>query len=1164
MSESDVNKPDPETEFLKRLSEQPDDEPPSGVPFLDELSRDAEQESEACVVAQVVEPSTPLVTIDASGADGVDGADGRGYGAGSALRASAGNDGQDAGPAGPGEQGGEIELTLRSAEAGFVVLEGRGTRADGQTIPIQKKIAIGDQGHIQLVADGGRGGDGGSGGDGQDGGRGRDGDDATRFFSGGNGGPGGDGGDGGNGTSGGDGGSGVRITVVVSSEDTHLLMLVQHSVQPGGGGAPGRNGSGGAGGRGGSGGSSYSWTTSESESYHVGGERKTRSVTRHHRKSGGFSGSSGSSGRSGTAVLHPGQDGAPGSFRMLVEQNGQLAQYDRLYDLELLDYDLNLRDRSAEPSSQIAIRQLTLKNTGGMPTPGHQPVIICLPASRWVEPAEPALRLPRSLESGESYTFHEETLTARIADVAQVPVGEPLRESDVVAPRARQAGANRTYLRFAKPKRFPIAFPADIKTVHSLVSLIPGQAALLRITITNNSQHDLGRDSSGRRSLGVRIALLNQQQADDLMLLDLQGEHLDWQKGWRQEIGLLRSGESTAVQAIVGVLPGASSYARADLATVLALGDSDPSDSPRDRHQRNSRLRVAQPYRFDAEAEILLVANHGTTSDERNAWEQIAARLGKRINTWDVSWEDEFSLSERRRGGQSLLRDFHGGTIVLSNSAFQTVLGLRHGIQYVSQVDLIRALESHGIRLLVLNEPDRDVSVLVRDGLVPIDVEAEHRFFSTKDFLSKIERSPAYARSAFLGSSAEPDDKTVRPDPLEQTSAIKVYGVFSPRAKRLRRQAVRLQRKLENSRPGQRFVISYQLPAVTTEKPSAAEERRRSAGWFFTHVHQGTLTVRLTVGDTHPNVIVLPASADEIRDPRFVNSPKTMSGLMQALHYREKVHLLDDQLRRLVGGKNMNASTVGDTQTMADAVADAILVDLVAEQATICRTGWTSLSFRKALGDSLKQLRFLAEHPFPRLDSGTQGPATRVAARLVAAIELLARKQRCWYEHSLFPWSLWRRGSVLRGQSLKLAATLRKNFFGDADRQGTDAAVRDSYRDTLGRLKQRKQRRRLNTKAAVRDLFLSTLTDRGIRTDVQEPLPRILDHDAWLALHRAEQQRESDRVELQQERKKRRSELLVADDGQPSPTQPTETQDAVKSFVAACANRNRADESPGS
>ena len=235
---------------------------------------------------------------------------------------------------------------------------------------------------------------------------------------------------------------------------------------------------------------------------------------------------------------------------------------------------------------------------------------------------------------------------------------------------------------------------------------------------------------------------------------------------------------------------------------------------------------------------------------------------------------------------------------------------------------------------------------------------------------------------------------------------------------------------------------SYFRRAVGVEKP-------------ISHVHQGTLMVRPTVGDAHPNVIVLPASADEIHDPQFVNGPKTVLALIQALHFRDKVHLLEEQLRWLVDGDNTDGAIVGETQAIRD------------------------------------------------------------------------------------------------------------RFFGDTDRRRTDAVVRDSYRAALRRLKKQKRRRRLNAKAAVRDLLLSTLTNRGIITDIQEPLPRVLHHNAWSVLRQAERQRESDRMNLQQEREKRQSELLVADDGLPSPTQPTEIQQAVQPFVAACANRSRADESPG-
>ena len=72
MSETDVNKSDPELQFLDWLSGQPDAESTPDVRFLDEPSPMSEQKSDAWVIAQLVEQSTPLMTINVSGTDGVD------------------------------------------------------------------------------------------------------------------------------------------------------------------------------------------------------------------------------------------------------------------------------------------------------------------------------------------------------------------------------------------------------------------------------------------------------------------------------------------------------------------------------------------------------------------------------------------------------------------------------------------------------------------------------------------------------------------------------------------------------------------------------------------------------------------------------------------------------------------------------------------------------------------------------------------------------------------------------------------------------------------------------------------------------------------------------------------------------------------------------------
>ena len=118
---------------------------------------------------------------------------------------------------------------------------------------------------------------------------------------------------------------------------------------------------------------------------------------------------------------------------------------------------------------------------------------------------------------------------------------------------------------------------------------------------------------------------------------------------------------------------------------------------------------------------VLLVTNHGTTAEEKDAWNTVAERFGQKINVWDISLNNALSLSEERQGGENLLRDFHGKTIILTNGAFKTLHGQRHGDQLLSQMDLIRAAESHGIRILVVNEEGHDVRPLFEDRLIPTD-----------------------------------------------------------------------------------------------------------------------------------------------------------------------------------------------------------------------------------------------------------------------------------------------------------------------------------------------------------------------------------------------------------------------------------------------------------
>lgn len=1108
------------------------------------------------VTAEVV-GGDDLLRIESNGAPGADGRNGRGYAGDSASHGHNGRSGEDATRPRAGEGGGFIEVILRPAGANEQLVEVSGRR--GETARdarlIRETVPIGDRGLIRLVARGGKGGDGGRGGDGEAGGRGYDGTDATRFSHGTDGGPGGDGGDGGNGTSGADGGRGGHIVIEVEQRDTHLLMLALGDTSGGEGGAPGSNGRGGEGGRGGDGGSSHSWTTTSTEHYtDAQGERRSRMVTHHHRNRGGSDGSSGHRGRDGTALLSPGRRGDDGEVRIVVRSGREVRQYLHRYEVEIVDYQLVLTDQFAEPGSGITIAELTVRNTGGMPTPERCPVEVMLAASRWVQPAPGVLRLPRVLEPNESYTFDDEQLRATVADVEAVPEGEPLRETDHVNPLARQTGAERVYANQHPRQEFTVAFPSELEPIESLESQTPGQAALFVVSVTNRSQRVLGRHATDPRTLAVRVTLDNDELAAHVMLLDMDAKQIAWESGYDQQIDRLEPGQTWSRQLILGVLPGAPGYRKAVVKVALQLGRVEAPQEARDCHHRLYPVRIAQAYEYDPNADILLIVHHGTTTEELAAWRQLAARLDQTISVWDISLNDSLSLSEQLAHGRSLLRDFHGRTIVVSNAPFHTALGTRHGDEFLSQMDLIKAAASHDIRLLLINDQQRDLAHLFQERLVPTDGEPEYRY----DSLRALQRSAPLDDVDVLFEQVDEliahGARAARPDPMRQTSEVDLYGVFSPSERRLRKEAERLQRRMQEESPGRRSVVMYRLPSeLTAEETQRHGDEPARSGFFFTHVHQGTLSVMPTLGDDHPNLIVLNAAAEQIHEPAFVLGEQVTAALVQALSFQERLFLLGDRLRSIGEQWRINPQAVDSGQvTMARFLVDAILTDLACEQASILKSGWCGLFSRKLVTDALTQLHMLAQHPFLLVTGDADQPDVQVATRLIAGLTFLGQLSSRWYESRVFPWSWWRRGPVLRRAVLDYRDALTKNLLG-RPAAGVVQAIDSCVQEYCERLRETRRQTRVDKRSAARQVVSESLSRHGIVTDSGRAFPAVLSYQQWLEIRNAETRREEARLALRRRKEENRAAYGVARDGKPLSGVDPRVQHALQPFTAACA-----------
>ncbi|MHB0959579.1 MAG: DUF7932 domain-containing protein [Pirellulaceae bacterium] len=1102
----------------------------------------------------IVEPD--LLVIDVSGVDGRDGRDGTSFAGSAAPRGHHGRNAASATEPERGEDAGEVELllTLSPHHTGTVDLGGQKVIPGRRPEAIREQISYGERGSIRLMACGGKGGNGGRGGAGEAGGKGHDGSDATRWSSGSSGGPGGDGGDGGDGTSGARGGAGGRITVQVEESDTDLLMLIQPHVNGGAGGEPGANGAGGAGGPGGEGGSAYTWTTSSVE-YHTDaqGRRQPRTVSHHHRNPGGSDGPQGQRGRDGTARLAPGAPGADGLFRILVHEHGQVREYAERYEIEIVGYALELEDHFAEPTSRVVVSDVRVKNRGGMPTPAtHSPGVQLAPGS-WVVPDAIVLSLSHAVDPGMEYAFEGKTLTACVPELDTVPVGDPLRVLARINPLAIQSRVNRTFANRHPRQEFWVAFPGELESVVSLESQTPGRAAWLVVQVVNRSRYDLGRDSATGRFLGIRIELRNQEMAEHVMHLDLQGQQISWSTGYHEEIRHLAAGATTTIRTILGVLPGAPGYTRAEVYVTLELGQRHAPDQPRDRHQRDYPLRIAQAYEFDPTADLLLVTNHGTTTAELEAWKDAAAALRQTINVWDISLNDSLSLSDRLAHGQSLLRDLHGKTIILSNAPFQTAVGTRFGDQFLSQMDLIKAAESHGIRLLVLNDDQHELEHMFQERLIPTDGEPEYRYSSIDSFEKAAPLDDVDVLLDQVEELVRHGAQAAQPDPIRQTSEIDLYGIRAPSAKRLRRQAEALQRNLQNNAPGRRVVVMYRLPA---ELPVGEREKRaeqgKQRGFFFTHEHQGTLTVMPTLGDDHPNLVVLDAGAADIHDPKFIVGPRVRGALMQAMSFEEKVYLLSDKLREMGEAARIDPKSVEPGQVVtAAALVDAILVDVATEQAAVLKTPWRPLFFTGTIRKSLEQLRFLADHQFPLVTGDAQQPDVQLAARLLAGVAFLGDYSSRWYESRWFPWGFFRRGPLLRQEILNQRTKLEINLLrspNDDQRRLID----EYYQRYVAQVDAVRRTQRLEKRSAARRVLLAPLSQSSIKTDAGRTFPGVLSYAQWETVRQAEMQREESRMALKAQKEANRAALGVAANGRPLLQTDPQLQQALQPFVEAC------------
>ncbi len=1071
----------------------------------------------------------------AYGAKARDGADGA-----SAYRS--GGDGAAGAPAGeatPGQPAAEVRVSLSQSAEGLVLCE-------GVTPPARHALMPAAIDWVVVSAVGGTGGAGGRGGDGGEGATGHSGHDATRYSSGGAGGRGGDGGDGGRGSHGAAGGAGGLITLRVSAQQAHLLMLVKQAEAPtplvrgGLGGRPGGHGRGGSGGRGGRGGSSYSWT--ETESY-TDAQGNTQTRTTHHSNPGGSTGPSGASGWTPNSPLLAGRDGAPGRFVIeAIQADGAREVYAARYDLVVVGFALEEDaaedvDGIFEFGEVVHVRELTVRNIGQMPSPAPQRVRCTLHHGRWVLSLSDTLFIERSLAPGEQLTLTG-SLRFRIAQAAISGAGEPFVAREQVSAWLAQLGSERDgferrYTGAMFTSELVAQFPVcNNDGIWGLRSLAVGERTHLSFEVSNISERAIGRDTTRGRRVGVQIELLASDVGEhQIVLCDARGGPVTLASGdapfvgYFEELGQIEAHKSAHVTSSFGFVGEVAPYEAATLRYTIWIEDLH-SDAPwRVVQRREITLRAEPAYQYNVASRALLVTNNNTSREAFLSWQKLLGEeLGLPFDHWSLSRYGHFDQRRELEDGTNLRVHLEERLVVVLNQPFQARADEQVDLptDYMAGRDFREGATSQETHFVVLGPS----SFSMQTWLEPTsDVRVGGDDFP--DIATLVSRKRAqlgtYEEERFREDITRYEDVApIHVTTLGWTPAVKPEVLI--------KRAQRAQRALSEAQPHRRHVTIYE------GHEQATRDGRR---WLiFPRWRVGTLWVRRTLNVETSSAIALSAEPEALNSPEFIMASNTRFAILLALPFESKLRRLDEIMRLA------SALTPRQHET-ARLLVRAMLVDLSEEQTALSRS-------RGALDEALlKQrlpnLRRLTEHPLFTTISADD-PRWELLVELCAVVWALGKARAPWWRL----WGNWRKlGRYVHAQQASIA---RGWFDGQAVDEAGELAM-DSARAQAQIMQRAKQTLALwNAQRRALGLFTLLITaavltlehlhgDHQVARDIdawREPEARVWSAQQFEAVQALEHRRREQQADFFARNAKVR-ELMLA----PTIVQTTAEPEAV-------------------
>ncbi|KAK5634158.1 hypothetical protein RRF57_009872 [Xylaria bambusicola] len=429
----------------------------------------------------------------------------------------------------------------------------------------------------------------------------------------------------------------------------------------------------------------------------------SRPLFQTHKRVKGLDGLSGQSGEPCTNNIHNGMDGLQGNVAIVVQKSdGSRQEYNSLYNLELADFEAEdeNRDEIFEPGEHLFIRRITVRNSGGMPSP-TRPIQLYVVESDWFKPidGQDGRTFLPSIREGSSVTIDGPIqILIREREEYEMPeTGALFARHEAIHLKAVMPWVEREIPNFEFNREIELKYPCELRNIQALPTVAQGSQRGAALTL--------------KQQLRVHSDAPIYQHVAAIFKLYL-GKPKQHRPGSQSDLNLVH---------VVEVM-----------------------------------MQVSDHYVNHPGASFLLVTNSETRGERAQSIRRfINSSLGMQIDTWNISLYAGFGDWDQDSGTLiNVLSRYHGRTIIfLGNQVSFFGLG-RKNIFDICDPECIAIAAAKDTKLLFLDTPDFEAhKKLISDILFwpnqPVtctraNISQSHKFHSVSEFATAFTQQKQY------------------------------------------------------------------------------------------------------------------------------------------------------------------------------------------------------------------------------------------------------------------------------------------------------------------------------------------------------------------------------------------------------------------------------------